>query len=75
MREFLTDLITSPGWGQVKDAVKERRLKFLNELASVEDLSKVAKYQAAIREMNYLLQLPSELLKETKEKKDENERE
>jgi hypothetical protein len=62
VKEELQDLVTSSAWRTVERHLEKRRDSFLKELLSQSDLTSLRMCQAAIREIEYLKQLPHELL-------------
>lgn len=69
MKEEVRDLLTSKGWTCLIQALEERKASLFRELMTQTDISQITRAQAAIRELNYVVGLPHELL-QSKEEED-----
>ena len=59
----IKELLTHEGWEIVKDRLLKRKADAITSLLSLSDLQEVVRAQARIKEINYLLELPHDLLK------------
>lgn len=72
MTEEIKSLILSQGWIIVKEILLERRKTAMDSLCSLKDINDIYQTQMRIKEINYFLGLPKELIEKEK-KRGENE--
>ena len=62
MKEDLQDLVTSKGWSQVTKLLEKRRARYVSQLISHTDAVQLRMFQSAVREIDYFLKCPHEIL-------------